>query len=668
MKRALLALALLCIPLLSWAGSYDVLVVCDKSAATAYDDIGLVTPELVNQSQLLAVQRILKKWGARYRVMPPSALTTNMCATGLVYLNKTPNAYGFVAEGPVDTFAAVIHCGFNGTQASQFTGYRPDSATLTAKLPTVPQLYLLDSDADANSFQNGAADSTASQSAFGIAAVEHHFGGTYSASGRTTKFSSITGSTGAAKLLTGQNGGVRALLSQTVSTQALPQADYIGNFNGDTAVVWEKLNLHKAGSARIVFASVGSITLADSAGRQAHYRKDIEWPVLTFAIAHLDSLTGGRIIRRPAQFGFVIVGGGTHSDRRHPGGIFTADTTILKTSGDSVATTNAKIVVAAAPESLTAADAAQWKRFGNVRFTPWVRAGLDSGVAGNTKATAASPRDVWGRYRNRAFFGDSVYHAVAGDDTSIFQLYKGARANLAATVGQNYLSGLIVCPESDWSPYQMRRNQNAALVDSVAWVAAKLGCSAILVNTWGRDMDPSYLTNPKGYIFKQRRYTIRAASLRGMNINFIGHQQFTVMGSRVHSCTDALSFEARAAVDTALTEGFFYAQMPTYAMYSFWNSMYGPYDAVSWNDGAGLWNQTTTAPAWDSSAFDNVPGTHQPASVLQLPAQAFGGQDAAAPNRWGFYAIKHVMGAAALTNYAAGRSVMVNSWPEDITP
>jgi hypothetical protein len=66
--------------------------------------------------------------------------------------------------------------------------------------------------------------------------------------------------------------------------------------------------------------------------------------------------------------------------------------------------------------------------------------------------------------------------------------------------------------------------------------------------------------------------------------------------------------------------------------------------------------------------FDNIIGVHGPASIFMLPAQGFGGQSTTTPNHWAIYCVKHVMGAAAMVNYAAGRTVMPNVWIEDLQP
>jgi hypothetical protein len=315
-----------------------------------------------------------------------------------------------------------------------------------------------------------------------------------------------------------------------------------------------------------------------------------------------------------------------------------------------------------ASDSMSAAEAVRWKRFGRVKFTPWIRTGLDTlELPASGTASASKIIDVWGRYRNRWFNGSAT------DTGAIVPMYRQARSNLSAIVGSAYLARCIIAPDDDWSPYQMRRTQNAALFDSVAWAAATLGCPVIVTNSWGRDMDPTYLTNPKGWIYTNRRYTINAASQRGVTVNFVAHQQFTIMGSRLGAGDDELSFRTSKAYLYPDSEYVMNGQLPTYAMHAFWDSFYGPYTTEQFNNGDAT-NAANVKTCWSSTVFDNIIGVHGPASIFMLPAQGFGGQSTTTPNHWAIYCVKHVMGAAAMVNYAAGRTVMPNVWIEDLQP
>ena len=641
--------------------------------------------------QVEPLLRVLNAYGSDYKVMPATAVLTEFARTGVVYrrTSQLPTNYNYDATGPSETFSWVIHVAFNGSTSGRVATYRAESLTVFPKLPTVPQLMLPDPySAVSGTFMDNAATCSTWVSVYqtgGGGSGNHEGEGTMWVPGQTGRmFDPIFGNS--LVLKSGSpNGGIRSLLCVGANA-VLTNLELTGNMPtnpdslnaavSDTVKVWEKLNLHKSGAARIIFADVYGLASQDSAqtaNASTEYAYDtqrtVNYPALLFALAHLDSLTGGDVLgnRRTQQFGVVFTGGGTRSDRRYPGGVFGADTTILKASCDSLAASGVKVTVAADPESLgvNTGEAVIWKRAGQVRFTPWVRAGLDTtnNVLGLTGAASyARPRDVWGRYRNRAVYGDSLTHAVAGADTSIFQLYSGARSSLASVVGPGYLSSTIVAPDLDWTPYQVRAQQNGAMVDSLAWVAAKLGCPAIVVSTYGRDNDPSYLTNPKGWNVRQGYYSVQASSLRGERVAFLGTAGLTIQGSRVGGRTDGLSFVSYTGDSLAPLCSPGPCPSPTVAVChenKFWNGFFGP--AVDFN-------ATNVVNDFDA-VYDNYNrGKHGPAAVLVLPAQSLGGQSTSAPNRWGYFVVKHLMAAASAINYAAGRPVLVNAWPEDIQP
>lgn len=673
-RRALLTLALIAWGTASLAATHDVLVVGERT-----DDYSTGGQDVVleQHAPLLAVERVLRGWGADYVVLPPSALTTEFLRTGIMYRDRI-GTYGFDTASPADTFRSIIQVNFNGSTASQISGFRPDSLTLTAKIATVPLLLLVDPhSADVN--MNQSTSCSTGTSAGNIDG--HHAEATLR---NPTLPDLLIGNTEGPyhykKKTTTITGGLRPLLVANFNLSTLSQFSPEGseqlywpdscqttgaNVN-DTLLVWEKLNAHKAGAARIVFAACYGAARTDSSGTFEYATPAVDWHVLSFAIAHLDSLTGGRIIRKPHDFAFVVAGGGTRSDRRHPGGFFAADSNIVKASNDTTAAHRIKFTLLADPESLAvnAGDIALWKR-ANVRFAPWVRVGLDTLALGaNGRATSTRAVDVWGRYRNRAIYGDG---SGVGADTSVWALYRTARGALRDLVGEQYMSRLLAAPESDWTPYQVRRNQNFALVDSLAWLAATLG-GPILVNTWGRDMDPLYLTNPKGWIMPQGRYTVHAQSRRGETVRFLGHQQFSVRGSRVGIRGDWFS----SLTPTADTTSAFMGSMTSYGYqeYAFWNGFYGPWLGREYNQGqADL--PAEAAAGWDHTIFDNwsIPGyVHNRASIFMVPAQSFGGQNIDAPHRWGVLAMRHINSAANLVNWKAGRTVLRQVWAEELNP
>ena len=689
MKRlAFLTLALL--GALAPAVNAKILVVEERTST--YSTNGF-TAGLANKRVGQAVQAALARWGRKpgenFVYVSANAVTTEMARTGVLY--KRLGGSRFDASRAIDTFTAVIHVGFNGDGTTAFSWYRPDSLTLTAAAPTVPQLMLIDGPgaADAADFTvvNSTTDSTwiskfSSAGSGDVGGFHEGEGSMWSSLSDGRTFGTNFGTN--IVLKTGEpTGGIRPLLNYNANavfcnleyTGNMPTfPDSVGTAVDDTCVVYEKLNLHKSGAARITFASVGEYFYADSAQQaagggvnSAYDYQGINWVALAVALAHLDSLTNGDVLGGQQQsFGVVLVGAGTRSDRRHPGGIFEADTTILGYSCDSLRACGAKVVFAADPESLAvnAGDIAILKRAAG-RFTPWVRVGMDTTVAGLGNASTSRVVDVFGRYRNRAIFGDSLRHAVPGADTSVAALWWAARKNLASLVGESNISNSLVAPGGDWTPFQIRRNQNAGLVDSLLWMANLVGAQTLVFDSYGQDMLPTYLTNPKGWPLTQGTHAIGAASARGVRVKALAYSGFTPRGSRVGSRTDGLSFLGWMAdtIPPVCSPGPCPNPSATaVAENHFWNAYFGPSRDLAFDPYDGLTDEL--------NLYDNYPALYkrQRASVLVLPVQSLGGQSVTAPNRWGFFTIRHLVDAAKLINAAAGRTVISNEFVENVNP
>lgn len=675
--RKAVAAVCLGVALLPFVAQAKVLVVSDITTAGSYTGAN-TDIRLANVRMLAAVQRILTDYGASYRVLSPTVAKTEFCRTGVVtHLFGTAGAY-------TESFDAVIHVGFNGTGGSTFTGYRPDSLTLTAAAPTVPQLMLLDdilpNDGNVSTFDNAAGDSTwvastGYQVSGGGSGNHEGEGCVYDANtGVFRWFDIIFGGT-VLKKSGSPTGGMRVLLAAGANA-VMTNLELTGNMptfpeslstaNTDTMKVWEKLNSHKFGASRIVFATCGAALNADSANAaipstlfNTYSAQGINWPVLLYSIGHLDSLASGNVLggNKTLKWGAVIHSVGNTSDRRHPGGLFRADTSIAAASGDSTRRLGIKVVLAASPESLRVNEGpAIWKNFGSVRWTPFVRFGLDTlALPADGSASYLRPVDVFGRYRNRIILGDL---SATGKDSSLWALLKGARDTLAKITGGE-ISGTIVPPDDDWSPYQMRAHQNANQLDSIQTTLALLGFSHILTNTQNRDRDPAYLrTNPKGWLDGQKRHSMGG---RG-SLSIIGYTVNPGRGSQYAGNGDALSFGFSPGDSLPPIAGGV-RSIAVDIENSFWNGFFGPSrDYTFW--------------PYDNVAINaaplGVPGNYlypnNKASVIYLPAQSFGGQSSTTPNRWGYFVLKHLQMASKAINGGAWRTIISNAFPEEIEP
>jgi hypothetical protein len=279
--------------------------------------------------------------------------------------------------------------------------------------------------------------------------------------------------------------------------------------------------------------------------------------------------------------------------------------------------------------------------------------------------------DVWGRFRNRAFYGDSLYHSVTGSDSSITQGLIASRNNLAALVGSERLSPTFIAPEFDYSPKQMRVGQNHNQLDSLMWSVRAGGGSALIVFTKGRDMDPQYnKTNPVGFLDRERVHTITTASKAGQQVKLLGVTASPVYGSAKFinaSVTDTVppycnptcpGPNVAVAHESRFWNGFF----PTSAR----DYQFDSYDNFVSDQGIYL------------DSRDRLYGQSR-ASVCVLPAQLFGGGQLdygyghipnaqTYPAMQGWLIFKHIANVAKAANRIAGRKIIDIAYPEDIEP
>lgn len=679
------ALAALCIAASSDAKT---LIVWDAVANVTYtngDD-----PMLATRTYVSAVTAIMDRFGASYVVCPASNVRTTWANGGYLRHNEgTAGAY-------TETFDAVIHVGYNGSTNSRFAAgvCQPDSILRNAS-PAVPQLILLEDNLVSVAplaFDHATARPT------GIAANGYITPGSGSGNhegegttflkiGPEQWFDAIYGSS-LVKSTTATSNGLRVLLGSGMNSvfntiertgNMTTNPDSVGRAGADTMKVWVHQNLNGTG-VKTIMATAFSAMAEDSISSGIPVTPPgINWPVLLCSMAALDSAANGRVLgtaKRPG-IGFVITHAGTRAARNNPRGFFSADSNFVKQSCDSLASYGLPVVIAADPESLAvnAGDIAIWKRIGSARWTPFsTRAVSDtSSLGASLNSTTLSPVDVWGRWRNRAFYGDSLRHTVNGVDTSLTAGLVSSRSNLASLVGGERLSGMLIAPEWDYSPRQMRSGLNHGSLDSLMWAVRKSGANAIVVNTQGRDSDPNYRTaNPTGFLASERTHTIQTSSLKGAKVKLLGFSVFPVHGSSkfiAPSPTDTLppycdvgcpGMNVAVAYESRFWNGYF-------PVLGGRDSGSSPYDGLG-SPAVGVY----------SGVKDLLYG-HNRASVCVLPANLFGGGGAdygfghtntpqVYPTRTGWLIMKHLANVARAANKLAGRTIIVLQYPEDIEP
>jgi hypothetical protein len=633
------------------AADARVIVTWDRIASPTF----AANHEAELQAQLRAVTGILKAKGADYVVVPPTLMKTLYARTSTVPM---PN-------GDLITASATIHLMFNGLATTQYANYRPDSLTLAAGAPTTPQLLLLSAsgrDESTTLFGDAAADTLGVKSG----SAGFPLGGTAPAchEGECTQY--MLGRPGAWLLnlyqysairnTTSPAGGLRVLLGIGQNAvyrhehengwraPAWPDS-FARNATGDTMSVWVLPMAHVAGAEPIVCAITTAAALLDSSEALYLQEHGVDWVALGVAMQTLDSLSGGAVFGDgpPVKVGFVALGGGTQSDRRHPGGLFHPDSATFKASVDSL---DVPLTVAADPESLTAQEVAWWKRHNQVRFTPWVRTGLDTTAAGLGNASVALPVDVWGRWRLRAVLGDG---SCTGADTSFACLYRAVRAQLQAKVGAGYLSALAVAPDDDWTPKNVSRSSNAK-VDSILRRIKALGYKALLID--GQRLDNTLLEHPIGYGNQQRGGS-------GIHPALLAHSGYSIVGS-----SKFYGFTTDSAGNICSPGPCPRQNVAVYETSRWWHGLFpdGACDPEFMNPNIFTGNDIGV---WINIS-DRLYGP-RPARVLVVSMQGLGG-DPTAPTRPAWWAIKSFVNAARAIN-ASGRKPLIDiGWAEDATP
>lgn len=688
MKRAIAAFLALALALSAEAKT---LIVWDAVADVTYGSGA--SPVKASLAQVDAVRAILDRFGATYQVLPASVVRTTWANGG--YIRHNEGTAGSYAE----YFDAVIHVGYNGGENSRFPAgvCQPDSILRNAS-PVVPQLILLDDQLAGGEARNSAFDHSASrptgiqasagyQAPGGGSGNHEGEGTTFLATGPEQWFDAAYSSS-LIKRTAATTNGLRVLLGSGMNSvfntiertgNMTTNPDSVGRSGADTMKVWVHQNLNGTG-VKTIMASAFSLFVIDSASSAGLGTPTVagsaNWPVLMCAIAALDSAAGGRVLgsssKSPVGMSFVITDAGKRGPRNRPGGFFSSDSNHVKASVDSLAAYGLRVSVAADPESLAvnAGDIAIWKRSGLVRFIPYVTTGIDSSSA-SAASTSRLPVDVWGRWRNRAFFGDSLHHSVNGADTSIATGLYAARNNLAALVGSSYMSRAIIAPQWDFSPKQMRVGQNHAQLDSLMWAVSRSGYSTLIAFVQGRDSDPQYLgTNPVGFLSSERTHTITTSSLAGSTVKVVGFTQFPVMGSS--------KFISPSVADTVPPYCDPICPGPNVAVAienKFWNGFFptaGRDYSFSSSDGFGN-DQGVYLDSRDRLYAQSR------ASACVLPANMFGGGGLdygfghtntaqTYPTRVGWLVFKHLSNVASAANKLAGRTIISVVYPEDIQP
>lgn len=635
---------LLLASLILWSGPAEakVLLVGQERSSTQDCSGG---PDCANSKLLLNYTvALLEKFGVDYKIVDRAEAQTEFLRSGdMVWRYGTAGAY-------VEHFDAVIHTtgtnyilGPRGVQRADSLGL----ANLAGGYPAVPQIFL----GDESNFQVSAGRCSTGASA-GAVNTNTYYNGIvkYLATDPSLRWRS--GFLDGVKLTYTPAGGARVLIAQNVGAALFEDgANAAGAGNpgipcgdcdsvvatSDSVLMWSRLFNNVTPPAAQIIYCVWNHTPA--------LQMDPAMPLM--ALAYADSLTGGKVFENktklPATVGFHVRGGWRRSQRHVMGGISPNDSTTLKASIDSIAALRVPFVVGVNVDSLAIKtdDRNWWLRAAPyVHFTPEMRGGLDSAVAGNDAASWQQPRDVFGRYRNR-------FIRQAGNDTSVSRLARAAFWKCDSAFGRNSVDRLIIPPDDDWWPYNWRRaNSNGASIDSIfAALSDSVGATGIVISPWA-DGDHQAATNRKSPIRSQRAWDL-VTSGRSTGT------RFNVLATTPPQDSGSARWNRGYRADS-YDPGSFIADCQSFLMGAFGfghrveiNGLAGGLTAITPRDSV-----VTQTSIFTIHAGDLGTGVHASGRAT----------------RSGYWAMKYIVNSIKAINRFAGRTIVSIEYPENVKP
>jgi len=693
MRRLLAVLALLCVAGPVAAAQTKTLVVYGELGATS-DPVGATTKRDVNRLNTMW-KSILDRWGVNTTWVRGNNIKTEWARTGVLGHN-----YG-LGGAWTESFGAVIHIG--PTIGNVFlTGYyRPDSLLNYFRgYPTVPQLFAFDD--RGNVFGTGYRVEDVACCSTGVSGVSNPpFSGiSYKVSDHTRTWfnagsyqeGAIVGNTPVGGFRKHTGIGASLALTYPAYTTVNPieclWCDSLNSLtNSDTVTVWERMFNTVSGAKPVVFAYIDGAggptdSIANVDLNASTPPAEVDPMTMLMALARLDSLTGNTLFdqsKLPQTRAITIDGLCSRNSRLgiNPG-IFNGDTAVAYGSLDSLAAYQIPVTftVNADPDSMSVYKRDLIKAAANpaARFTPMVRTGIDSLAAMNGGRTALRrPRDIWGRYRNRAAYGDGT---CAGSDTSLYCLLVNARALLDSALtsigASGRISRFLVAPDDDWSPKNLLGIGGGPAPDSILWAMWKAGYFGVRID----GQDPASngelgsgvaRTNPCGWYSRQG---IRTESVGGNQVALLAHTGFPMSGS----LRSWIYFgDSVGTVGDSGSIGVVSRELVRH--WAGWTQ-----------DESRDWDSfPDVAPGGFPEAWyawrDNLAGVGRPyqrtVDMFVAPRRAYcarltfndlSGIPSGPPSRNGWWIIKWDWNAILTINEIAGRSIITLGYPENVTP
>jgi len=460
--------------------------------------------------------------GASADFIPVELAKTEFCRTGDFVMN-------FPSTNPDDVvhYDLVVHLNmFYNLFGAEYPGYRPDSLTLTAKLPLVPQIFIA-KNSGSNPFQTGAAESS------GVAFAGFQYDGSswmdygftqylvgspyrWKAAGHSYSIVDTGTVVDANGIYSFQvvPGGFRPLVAANTTPahdQVCQDCDSIAvEINGaggsvtrpatqDTLLVWARQNLHVLGKAGYPNGAAQNIWVNPGGATSV-----VNPALVMMALAYADTLTGGRVFDNrdelPLKAGIHIDDGWRRSNRGITGGIHPDDIPVLRATIDSLISLKAPFVVGVAIDSMTVLagqDDVWWEQARDyVHYTPHTHGGVKSRGASTERDSII---DIHGASRARALYnGDDC----AQRDTTLYCLVKKSFQYLEAAFGPSRVDHILMPPTDDWTPTSITKTNAGPGLDSLFWTYYRAGARGTRSNGSSTSTvmgEVGYYTNPGVY-------------------------------------------------------------------------------------------------------------------------------------------------------------------------
>ena len=610
-------------------------------------DLGGSSGEAEYQQQVVC--GVLDRFGVEYDVIPASIAKTEWCRTGTFNMAwpATNSAYYI-------SYEAVMHLNMYYDISPLAPNYRPDSLTLTAKLPLVPQIFVGRQESGANTSFKTSGGATAESSGVSFFSVAYD-GGVADAVGYSAylvgsplrwKFDGYakgivdTGTVTASGVYSFQvvPGGFRPLVALSMT----PASDYachdcdsiyteITGAGGavtrgatiDTLLMWVRQNQHVLGKAGYENGAAHSVFVQPGGATSV-----IDPSLITMALAYVDSLTGGDIFTNsrliPAQAGIHIDDGWRRTaDYTSSGGIAPSDTSFLKATIDSLASLRVPFVVGVGVDSLMEfanLDSTWWERARPyVHYVPHVHGGT-----GDINGTLSGIYDMYSgsyaMYRGEECENSDGATPVTESQYCLTRLgFWHLEQRFPGRVDY-----IIQPPLDDWTPSTVTKTDAGPGVDSLMWVWHRAGAKGVRTNGSG---PTSTIMGNVGYQTNPRVMDVRSDPSHADGSTSIG--KMNIMLTSGYMATGSSSWQAWSNPTSRFLDGFFLRRVDL---------------------------------SWNSADFQHGLSTITACHVTDLA----GRPDNNVALRPAWWQIKYIVNRFKAINKLAGRNICEIAYPDDI--